>query len=104
MLGNDCKRYVAPNGKMYLAGTRYTVSAKERAELFSLHDENGVLYFYEAEFILRQLAAKRKKLQRQIRIEAGDEENTEIDTGAGAVHLTDDEGDDVGKRGDSVSV
>lgn len=113
MLGNECKRYFAPNGKLYVAGTQYPVTPEEKKALFALVDDKGVPYFYDAEHVMRQIRAQQARIRKQEQIEAGVEDGDvrvegqtgEIDTGA--VALQDENGEAVGTRGaegDTVSV
>ena len=94
MLGNECKRYLTPGDKMYEWGKQYSVTAAERDVLFSYADDNGVRYFYDAEIILRQIEATRRKGRKQAIDEGIDPD--ELDTGAMSLNQ---EGKAVGVRG-----
>lgn len=101
MLGNDCKRYnlVGVGGKdtLYEAGVRYPVTAEQRARLFSIVDDSGVRYFYDAETVERQIKATVAKQKKQRAIEEGED--------IGVTRLKDIAGEDVGVKGaETVSV
>lgn len=66
MLGNGCKRY-SFGGQLFEAGVKYNVSKDQRERLFKCEDDNGVRYFYDAEFVERQLKATMQR-QRKNRI------------------------------------
>lgn len=99
MLGNDCARYLTPDDKLYERGKQYAVTEEKRKELFGYVDDNGVRYFYDADVILRQIEASKKKGRRQTIDEESEED---IDTGA--MSLTQEDGTTVGKRGSNVAV
>lgn len=94
MLGNNCSRYLAPDGTMYETNKKYTVSDEKRKELFGFRDDFGARFFYDAVVIERQKALSKLKGRRQ-EVDEEVEESDEIDTGA--MSLEDEDGNPVGK-------
>jgi hypothetical protein len=102
MLGNDCQRYMTPKNELFLALKRYSVTGAKRKELFSYYDENGIRFFYDTEVIQKQIEAAKRRGKRYTEEEEGEEQ--EIDIAKGVTTLRDEEGEDVGKKGDTVSI
>ena len=109
MLGNGCKRY-SLGSQLFEAGVKYNVSKETRERLFKCEDDNGVRYFYDAEFVERQLKATlQRQRKNRIPMEVSPQQFVNVMTDVMAEQERDsvDAGGDSGEvdtAGDSVNV